>query len=179
MKNLLLLLSCLAAIQVFAQEPTTGLPVDPVTGKVRYTGTIELPGQNADEILDKLQMWLSYFHQFRGSFGPAHVIDDLRFLHCSVQINVTPNARTRVWWVNASLKVNADNGSMNYTITDFYTFTTTMVIPQITTPYEGPIEEMDYFKYRDPDGLTDNVRNLNNQIDRIIRAMSDFLSAGQ
>ncbi len=152
------------------------MPLDETTGKVSYAGRIEVPGYDQTEILDKLHIWLSYFHQFRGSFGPVHEIPGQAFLHTSIQLNITPTARSRIWWVNASLKADAEDGYLDFVITDFYTFTSTLVLPQTSTPYESTLEENEYFDIYDLDRMNDNARTLDDQVQQLIGSLRDFIA---
>ncbi|HDR90308.1 MAG TPA: hypothetical protein ENN63_11880 [Bacteroidetes bacterium] len=172
------LLAVLAWIQLqgFAQSDSLSLPVSSETGKVTYAGKFDIPGYSAGEILDKVHIWLSYFHEFRGSFGPVYQIPEHGFLHASVQMNITSSARIRFWWVNASFKAHAGDGFLEYEISDFYTFTSTLLVPHMDAPYEGPLEENEYFNIYDLDSLNDNARNLDAEVHRLIRSLKEFMA---
>lgn len=162
--------------QGVSQLDTLGLPVDPVTKKVTYAGRLDVPGYSAPEILEKVHVWLSYFHAFRGSFGPVYQIPEHGFLHATVQMNITSSARIRFWWVNASFKADADQEYLDYEITDFYTFTSTLLVPHIEAPYEGPLEENEYFDIYNLNSLNENAGNLDAEVQRLIHSLTEYLA---
>ncbi|MGC9471456.1 MAG: hypothetical protein ACP5D1_07920 [Bacteroidales bacterium] len=163
-------------LQGIAQNDSLCLPVNPETGKVTYAGKIDIPGYSAGEILEKVHIWLSYFHEFRGGFGPVYQIPEHGFLHASVQINITSSARIRFWWVNASFKADAGDGLLKYEISDFYTFCSTLLVPHMETPYKGALEENEYFNIHDLGSLNDNARNLDAEVQLLVRSLKEFMA---
>lgn len=113
-----LLLLCLLARAAAAQ---TTLPLDSVSGKVTYTGVVQVPGASAAELYSRGREWFAY------TFGSSKTVLEMDDHEAGKLIGrayaqfdfAAGIGRPQPWALWRKIKVEVKEGKYRYTISDF------------------------------------------------------------